>query len=333
MNTATIKRLLILLSSSGKIELAQLYQLIQAAESCYCLKNTKGQYELGAILKTFPKPLSFIGDYHQVAHLYKQGHKDKALEILDLVRNFAPREYQGKSLLTVGGIHQLEGDYDEAMKVRLVASKSETLSVVLDAALGIAALLGARGKHANAVEYLEGILPLASKLGPVPLYFDLLNSYAVELGEQGKTDEALKVIKPVVSSPYVSYYPNWLETQQEIEGKSKRSIVSFNSSNVVEFPMSDKVRIEQPAREPQESPCSDYIESEFRLNEKIEDWVYGKTEPDDLGALMLALAESEDEGERDIIIDRVMQTTFVHTEEGREARDKWESKLLSKMKK
>lgn len=331
MNTATIKRLLILLSSTREIDQARLYQLIQAAERCYCLKNTKGQYELGAILKTLPEPLNLIGDYYQSLHLYKQGHKDTALGILDAVREQAPAKYQDKSLLTIGGIHEYEQDYDEAMKVRLVASKSETLSVVLDAALGIAALLGLQGKHANAVEYLEGILPLASKLGPVPLYFDLRNSYAVELAEQGKIEEASKVIEPVVTSPYVPYYPNWPETHQEIKEKSKRSTVSFNSSNILPFPVKETVQ-EAPIEEPYTYPYIEYIEGEFRIQDKVESWVYGGTEPDDFGTLMFALSESRDELERDMIIDKAIDSTFVHTTEAKEAKDKWRDKIVSKIK-
>lgn len=328
MNTATIKRLLILLSSKREIDHARLYQLIQAAERCYCLKNTKGQYELGAILKTFPEPLNLIGDYYQALHLYKQGHKDTALGILEAVREQAPHKYQDKSLLTIGWIHEYEQDYDEAMKVRLVASKSETLSVVLDAALGIAALLGLQGKHAQAVEYLEGILPLASKLGPVPLYFDLLNSYAVELGEQGKLEEASKVIEPVLSSPYVPYYSNWPETHREIKEKSRRSIVSFNSSNVVPFPVKETLQ-EAPIEEPYTYP---YIEGEFRIQDKVEGWVYEGAKPDEFGTLLFALSESRNELERDMIIDKAIDSTFVHTTEAKEAKSKWRDKIVSKMK-
>ena len=327
MNTATIKRLLILLSSTREIDQARLYQLIQAAERCYCLKNTKGQYELGSVLKTLPEPLNFIGDYYQALHLYKQGNKDTALGLLDTVRNQAPHQYQDKSLLTLGGIHELEGDIDEAMKVRLVASKSEMLSVVLDAALGIAAVLGTQGKHDNAVEYLEGILPLASKLGPVPLYFDLLNSYSVELGEQGKIEEASRIIELVVSSPYVPFYPNWPETQQEI--KSRRSVVTF--SNVIEFPVKEKVEETQKA-EPYNYPYSEYIEKEFNLQDKIEDWMYSSARPDDLGMLMVAISESEPFLERDMIIEKVIDTTFTHTKEAKKAKKKWRNKLVSKIK-
>jgi hypothetical protein len=276
MSKATIKRFLMLLASKGEVEQAQLYQLIQAAERCYCLRNVRGQYEFGSALKLFHPPFDLIGEYYQTSYLYLQGQKDKALGILEAVREQAPRTYQDKSLLTTGGIHQLEGDIDEAMKVRLVASKSETLNIALDAALGIAALLGIQGKHDKAVEYLESVLPHASKLGSVPLQFDLWNSYATELAEQGKTEEAMKVIIPVVNSPYVQYHPNWLDTEKEIREKSTRkSMVTFNRSNVIPFPVRE---IEEPQEveetETEETappyPYQSYLLKDFELEDKVD---------------------------------------------------------------
>lgn len=265
-----------------------------------------------------------VGDYYQALHLYRQGDKDTALGLLDNVRNEAPLQYKDKALLVMGGIAEHEGDLDEAMRVRLVASKSEMLSVVLDAALGISAVLGSQGKHDQAVEYLEGILPLTSKLGQVPLNYDLRNSYAVELGEVGKLDQALKVIDSVVASPFVPFYPNWPETRLEL--KSRRSTVSV--TNVVEFP-----KQEEP--EPVEQygyPYSEYIEKEFRIDEKVEDWVYGSAKPDDLGTLMIALSESDPEFEKDMIIEKVIDSVFTHSKEAKKAKKKWRNRLVSKIK-
>jgi hypothetical protein len=67
------------------------------------------------------------------------------------------------------------------------------------------------------------------------------------------------------------------------------------------------------------------------MNEKVEDWIHGGTEPDDFGTLVIALYESDDENERTMILSRLLESTFIHTEEGKEAKGRWEKKLLSKI--
>jgi hypothetical protein len=47
---------------------------------------------------------------------------------------------------------------------------------------------------------------------------------------------------------------------------------------------------------------------------------------------MIALSESRNELERDMIIDKVIDSTFVHTDEAKEAKHNWRTKLVSKMK-
>ena len=298
----------------------------------------KGQYEFGSALKLFNHPFDLIGEYYQAGYLYIQGHKDTALEILDTVREQAPPAYQDKSLLTRGGIYQLEGDIDESMKVRLAASKSETLSIALDASLGISALLGMEGKHDKAVEYLESVLPHASKLGDVPLQHDLYNSYATELAEIGKTDEAMKVIIPVVNSRYVQYHPNWLETESDIREKSTRkSMVTLNRSNVIYFPVREPEEsqdIEETETEETEPsyPHANFISDVFDVRDKVEDWIYSSTEPNDLTTLMLAIGETDDRIEREMIIEEVIDATFPNTDEAKEAKQRWRDGLLAKMK-
>ena len=337
MNTATIKRFLMLLSSAKDLERQQLYQLLQKAEYSYCLKD-KSQYDIGLILKNFPPPFNLIGDFYQAFYLYRQGYRETAIEKLTTVQEQGIPHYQAKSLLTFGAIHQVEGNIDEAMKVRLVASKTDFLSVVVDAAIGIAALLGGQGKHDEAIIYLENVLPHASKLGGVPLYYDLLNSYAVELAEQGKIDTAQKVIEPVVKSPYILHYPNWLETQSEIKEKTaRRSMVTVSKSNIIAFPLKEveeTQEIEEPETEVKEPqfPYQNYIVEKFGLEDKVEDWMCGVVEPDDFGTLLIAIAESSDETERDMIIEKAIDSTFSHTPTGKEAKGQWRENIISRIK-
>ena len=67
-------------------------------------------------------------------------------------------------------------------------------------------------------------MPLAHLIGKRghPSYFAFLNSYALELSEGGRNEEARQVGSVVAASPFVSRYPEWQETLAEIESKRKR---------------------------------------------------------------------------------------------------------------
>ena len=291
MSTVTIKRFLMLLSSARNLEREQLYQLLEKAEYCYCLKDVKGKYEFGKALSLFASPFDLIGDYYQSSYLYKSGQKEVAREKLQRVIEEANQAYKDKALLTLGAIEQSEQNIDEAMRLRFAASKSQFLPIHVEAAIGIASILGAQGEHPKAIEHLERVLPLLSKLGNVPLPFDVLNSYATELAEIGKIELASKVITPVIISPYTSSYPNWPETAREIQEKSARkTMLIFNRSNVIDFPIRE---VQEPeAIEETEAktegisyPLSRFISDEFDIRDKVEDWVYGSMKANDFSTL------------------------------------------------
>jgi len=339
MNTAAIKRFLMLLSSAKNLQREQLYQLIQKAESCYCLKD-KSQYEFGKALSLFAPPFDLIGDYYQSFYLYRFGDKELAREKIQRVIEQGEQKYKDKALLTLGAIEQSEGNIDEAIKLRLAASKSEFLPVHVEAAIGIASILGAQGEHDNAMAHLERVMPLLSKLGTVPLTFDVYNSYATELAEIGKIELAAEVITPVIVSPYTPYYPNWPETAKEIQEKSTRkSMVTFNRSNVIAFPVREveteqEQEIEETETELEQPryPYQNYIVKEFELENQIEVWMYESVQPDDLGTLFVMLGESRDENERDLILEKAINYTFMHSEESKQAKEQWRDKILSKIK-
>jgi tetratricopeptide (TPR) repeat protein len=337
MSTTTIKRFLMLLSSARNLEREQLYQLIEKAEYCYCLKNEKGKFEFGKALSLFASPFDLIGDYYQSYYLYKTGQKNVAREKLQRVLDEGGQAYKDKALLTLGAIEHGEQNIDEAIKLRFAASKSEFLPIHVEAAIGIASIFGSQGEHDKAIEHLERVLPLLSKLGNVPLPFDVLNSYATELAEIGKLELASEVITPVIVSPFTSSYRNWIETAREIgEKSSRKTMMTVNKSNVIAFPIrelqepQEAEKIEAETKEPR-YPHATYISDIFDIREKVEDWVYGSMKPDDFTRLMLAIAESEDYIERDMIIEEAIDSTFPLTPEGMEAKQRWREGLIAKM--
>lgn len=338
MSKATIKRFLMLLSSAKNLKREQLYQLLEKAEQCYCLKDSRGQYEFGKALSLFDSPFDLIGDYYQSVHLHKTGQKQTAIEKLERVRQEAKGIYADKAKLTLSGMKEVDHDLDESLKLRLELAKSEFLPVVVESALGVAAILGSQGEHDKAIEYLEQVLSLIPKLGNVPLPFDVLNSYATELAEIGKIELASEVITPVIISPYSSSRPNWLETAREIgEKSSRKTMLTFNRSNVIAFPLKEvqePQEVEETKAETQEPryPLANFISDEFDIRDKVEDWVYGSMKANDFSTLMITIAETEDYIERDMIIEEVIDSTFPLTPEGMEAKQRWREGIIAKIK-
>jgi len=70
------------------------------------------------------------------------------------------------------------------------------------------------------------------KYTPPHIYFDLLNSYAVELGEVGRIYEARNISEIVIHSPFAFAYPEWQDTANDLRGLN-RSFVAFKSSRYI----------------------------------------------------------------------------------------------------
>jgi tetratricopeptide (TPR) repeat protein len=277
MNTAAIKRLLTILSSKAEIERTRLYQLVDLAELCYCLKDAQGQREIGLLLQEFPPPFNLLGDYYEAIYLNQVNLFDEAKSRLERVYEHGPAKYRAKALLSLGAVEQRSGNLDEAMRLRLQASKLDIPSVTIESQIGIASLLGAYGDHRQAVKYLEQFLPLARMINRgTPLYYDYLNSFAVELNDSGRTEEARNVINLVLSTPYVKHYPNWLDTENDIHRKSYRS-------SMVSMP---KVRFEKAIERPEPKqairPASVIA---FKLKEAPEPKKPDKLSPRDISEL------------------------------------------------
>lgn len=111
---------------------------------------------------------------------------------------------------------------------------------------------------------IENILPIA-KYAPSRVYFNCLNSYAVELCETGRLAEAKGVSSLVISSPLARAYPEWQETYSEVNQKlhKRRSTVAVsipksrptpkpkpkpvkepNIANIIKFPKTKVSRYE-----------------------------------------------------------------------------------------
>jgi AraC-like DNA-binding protein len=224
MNANAIKRFLKALSSIAEIERGQLYQLVQSAETSYCLRDIHSQHEIGLVLQSFAYPFNQVGKYYESVFLHRTGQYGKARELLESVAESAPARYRSKALLSLSAVEESLGRFEESLRLRLSASTCDDPVTLFQAKQGIAVLRGLEGDHRAALRDLERLMPLAQTIGKRghSAYFAFLNSYALELSESGQGKEAEQVANVVAASPFINRYQEWRETVSEVRSKRKR---------------------------------------------------------------------------------------------------------------
>jgi hypothetical protein len=131
---------------------------------------------------------------------------------------------------------------------------SHDISTGVRANLGIAIYKSIEGFHKQSLSDLENLYSLARLSSPV-VYFDYLNSLAIELAEAARKDEARNVSRLVLASPFAYAYPEWQETAEELKPANRSFVVpdpspphmgKLLSMPVVEQPKPQ--RLDRPAR-------------------------------------------------------------------------------------
>ena len=225
MNTDAIKRFLTALSSAVRVERTQLYQLIQSAEASYYFRDIQSQHDIGLLLQSFGYPFNQVGKFYESIYLFRSGQYDKARELLECVADSAPARYRSKALLSLAAVAERIGHFEESLRLRLQVSSIDDPVRLLEVQCSMAARRGAEGEHRAALRDLERFMPLAHIIGKRghPAYVTFLNSYAVELCESNRTEEAEQVANVIAANPFISRYPEWRDTIAEIEAKRRRS--------------------------------------------------------------------------------------------------------------
>jgi AraC-like DNA-binding protein len=136
-------------------------------------------------------------------------------------------------LLSLSAVEESLGRFEESLRLRLKASVCDDPVTLIEAQRGIAVLRGLEGDHRAALRDLERLMPLAHVIGKHghPSYFAFLNSYALELSEHGRTEEAGQVGNVLAANPFINRYREWQGTLSEVESRRKRS-----STIAVAFP-------------------------------------------------------------------------------------------------
>src|SRR6185369_13929278 len=182
------------------------------------------QRETAIRLQSFAYPFNQVGKYYESIYLFRSGQFDKARALLESVAESAPARYRSKALLSLSAVEAHLGNFEESLRLRLETSSCSDPVTAFEARQGVAILQSIAGEHRGALRDLERLMPLAYIIGKHghPAYFNFLNSYATELCESGKTDEARQVMNVIAATPF-NRFPECQETLSEILSKQKRS--------------------------------------------------------------------------------------------------------------
>lgn len=220
-------------------------KLVGLAEHSYALRQMETLGLLSQFLVTSPLPTQYetVGQYYQALCIQRLGRGDveQAAHLLERVAETASTKYRVRALISLAADSFYRGDYQSALSLYGEAGRFAPRDGAYDLYATIhtqkmIAVIGSKdGNHDGAVALLENLFPLAHSMrGAQPhVYYDYMNSLAVELCEVGRLEEAQNVSEIVLASPFARAYPEWHETRQDIELRglrASRSTVGFSHS-------------------------------------------------------------------------------------------------------
>ena len=124
----------------------------------------------------------------------------------------------------------LRGDLESALKLYVEANRrAQGVGRVdpvttLFSQKNIAVIKSVQGDHRGALSDLERISSLARAVGSIfpQVYYDYLNSLAVEFAELRRITEAADASRIALASPFAAAYPEWRHTFDEIATKERQ---------------------------------------------------------------------------------------------------------------
>ena len=195
-------------------------RILKEIEAAHAFRQVERVRELARILINVP-----IREYQLTAQYYlvwcKCGELEYHNEVLERIIEQS-QTCKTRALFSRGAFEGYEGNTEKALYFYAEALKtSPTVSEYIDLSRTIAVLKGTEGFHRSAIRDLEDLLPVIRYTEP-RVYYDFLNSYAVELMQNHRLSEAHDDVVAAVSSPFGPFYREWQETWSEVRSKRKR---------------------------------------------------------------------------------------------------------------
>jgi hypothetical protein len=201
--------------------------------------------------------LELVAQYYQAICAWKQGKASAVHEILSYALDKASPDNQAQGLLTAGAIYFEQGEFEAALPYYLTAaqaSREHDLLVFAASQKMMAVVRSIYGDHQQALADLERLFPVARTIAKdyPGVYYEFLNSYAVELGEVGRLAEAKEVCTVVLASPFVATNPQFVQTRDELAAKRTAATPSIiavpAASEIIPLTEAEAEAKPQPAR-------------------------------------------------------------------------------------
>jgi tetratricopeptide (TPR) repeat protein len=218
-----------------KQDLAELAaRLASVSDYAHSIRQFDVVERVAGLLSSLPLcPLESMGCYYEALSLNRgtRGDTVRAGLLFEQVADTASLSYRARAVLALGGNAFTAGDHTTALTLYREAMRMVTRDHIFDpvtfyfAGRMNAVIRSIKGDHRGAVNDLERMFPLArmASLRQPYAYYDYLNTLAVELGEMGRLEQARRASEIAIASPFTRAYPEWRETFQDIEAKSRRS--------------------------------------------------------------------------------------------------------------
>lgn len=214
-------------------------RLIVLAHSAYACRQMDVVEQLSQMLLHLPLAGEFksIALYYQAFCIKRKGRFDEARTLFEQVAEQGPLRYRARAMIALGSIAFDSGDFKMALSLYAEGCSAATRSNVFDplsavyAQHTLALLKSVDGDHPRALTNLEALYPLARAVGSSypPIYYNYLNSLAVEMIEVERIEEAQSISRIVLATPYASAYPEWRETRNDLALKGYKASQAFVS--------------------------------------------------------------------------------------------------------
>ena len=212
-------------------------RLVILAEHNHAHRRLDVLEQVSQALMNLPVGGSFkqVGQYYFASCIMRQGKLDEAQARFEALASDATNHYRSLAIMSLAAMAYKKGDNRSALPLyieagRAAASKgSADLSTQLVVQRSVAAIKSVEGDHTGALADLTSSFSLARAFGRWQpyLFYQHLNSLAVELGEVGRLEEAKRASEITLASAYAHAYPEWRETRNDLEEKSRRPKRSF----------------------------------------------------------------------------------------------------------
>jgi len=219
-------------------------QLATIAHQAYFARQMDAVEQASQVMLALPisKELKAAAHYYQAIHTKRKGDFDGARRLLEYVVEEATPQYKARVLHTIGTTYFDSGKIETSVPFFLVAgqtaSECDPLTWTASQKM-IAVIRSINGDHKQALTDLKRLFPIVRALGNYypALYYDYLNSLAVELGEVGRLDEAQAACSIALASPFALAYPEFAQTRDELEAKRTAATPSVVAINLAPEPV------------------------------------------------------------------------------------------------